>query len=282
MVTCEICKQEMKGLTLHLIKKHFITPEEYCKLFPGAKIFDDTCLNSDKRKAAYERLKGKPKSEEHRKALSNSRKKLTGFPGTIGWKHSDETKQKIRDKWNQNRERWSKSISDHYTPERRAAASRKQSEIIATRGYTLGRSINSLEQLVEEIITSLGYHVSRQVRSLQKIKEKYRYYDLYVQELNLIVEIDGEYWHKSSEKIDIDIEKETHVRNVMKQKFIRISDKDLSKSSDQTKYINSLLLLSEHEQIDHCNNVIRARQAALLGSEQIVLVSREPSWRGPS
>lgn len=260
MITCNLCGKEMKGLTLHLLKKHFITPKEYCKLFPDAKIFDDECLLTDSRKAAFDRLRGKPKTEAHRRALSEARKKI------VGWKHAPETIEKMKATWDKNREAWSKSLRDHVTPERRLQASKRQSQLIVERGYQLGRSTNVLEKIVEDIIIAQGYTVSRQIRSLCKIQDKYRYYDLFVVELDLIIEIDGEYWHKTIDKINLDLEKEKHVREMMKHHFVRVSDKDLGRRIDQdqrVKTILDVLTMNDEEQIIVCKRLIQARLANL-------------------
>jgi len=265
MIACQICFKEMKGLTLHLHYKHNITPIEYCILYPGAKMFDDTCLKTKKRQAAFDRMKDVPKDESHCKALSIAR--LKWQEENDGWKHKPETREKIKATWVENHDEWVQGIKDAWTPERREEAAKRQSEVIAKNGYHLGHSTNSLEQHIEDIIISFGFTISRQVKSLQKIQNKYRYFDLFVIDLNLIIEIDGEYWHKKLDRIQLDIEKEEHVRNIMKQKFIRISDRDLGRSknfsSERIEYIKSLLMLSNEDQILHCRSLIQSRLKAL-------------------
>ena len=262
MITCQLCGKEMKGLTLHLRFKHNTTPTEYCTLYPGSKMFDNECLNSDKRKEAFKKMKGVPKSESHKQSLREVKK-------AIGWKHKPETREKMKAAWAENYDLWCKSIKDSANiPERREASSKRQSKIIEERGYQLGHSTNCLEKLVEDIIVSFGYTISRQIRSMSRIQEKYRYYDLYVKELNLIVEIDGEYWHKTASKIQLDIEKEEHVRNSMNQNFVRISDKSLDRLKETKEfYIKSLLTMSIEEQIAHCQSIIQTRLIALQGSQ---------------
>ena len=93
MIRCEICGQEMKGLTLHLLYKHKMKPSEYETLYPGAKMFADKVLDTAKRRTAFESMKGKPKSEEHRKKLSIARSNY------VGWKHKPETIEKMRASW---------------------------------------------------------------------------------------------------------------------------------------------------------------------------------------
>lgn len=233
-------------------------PVEYCKLYPDARIFDSECLNTQTRKAAFERLKGVPKSEDHRTALSKSRLNSTN-PSIRGWTHKPETIQKMKLSWIENRESRANAISAAYTPERRQQASIRQSNLIASRGYQLGRNTNNLEKLVENLIIESGYSVIRQVRSLSKLQDKFRYYDLYVKELNLLVEVDGEYWHEQQHRITLDQEKELHARSVMNYNFVRITDRELNKSNDQLSYIKNLISASSDFQIQHCLRIIQAR-----------------------
>ena len=137
------------------------------------------------------------------------------------------------------------------------------SKTIASRGYHLGWKQNKFEKAVENDLIVLGYEVHKQIRSLTPVHGRYRFYDIFVKDLGLIIEVDGEYWHSQSKRILIDIEKEDHVRNVMKLKFIRISDKDYKGG-----HVKDLLNMTDLQQMEHCKRLIASRQSKLIASQE--------------
>ena len=133
----------MKGLTLHLIKKHFITPKQYQELFPGTKMFSPETLESETFGGKH--LRGKtigPFTDEHRKKLSEARSKI------VGWSHSSETIAKMKHTWNENKEERIKTIkSVNARPEVKALKSKAMKLRIEKDGFHLKRgTITKLEK----------------------------------------------------------------------------------------------------------------------------------------
>lgn len=96
---------------------------------------------------------------------------------------------------------------------------------IEENGYKIGRNTNKLEEKVIEKIEALRHKVKKQVRTPHRICGTYRYWDVSIEELGLILEIDGEYWHRSTTRFEIDELKE-QAAWAAGLKFIRVSDAD--------------------------------------------------------
>jgi len=91
MVECQICHKNFKYINNLHLRKHNINFNMYVASFPNFPIIDD-----DISKIMSETHKDKPKSEEHKKKISDSKK---GKPShRKGKKQTEEAKQKISKK----------------------------------------------------------------------------------------------------------------------------------------------------------------------------------------
>lgn len=265
---CLLCGEFHKGLTLHLKYKHSTTPKLYREMFPDAEIFSKSVKkqmseNSYVAKCtgmSFDERLGEEKSAQIRKKISDSKKEHTG------WTHKEESKQKMKDTWDKNRDEWSQSIRDAWTDERRLIASKKQSQKITKNGYHLSRGREtSLEKKIRIALTQLGYEVITQKGTKRITLGTTRFFDFYIPALNLVIEADGEHWHSSKGRIEIDIEK--HNAAITEgYVFLRISDKTLKRSTNEEstrEIISQLLKMSPTEMREYSNCIIEARKSKL-------------------
>lgn len=214
-VRCQICGRSFVKVYAHLAT-HSISASDYRALYPGAEVsvyrHSDETLS--RMRGPREVMKGVLRTEAHRKALSASRKGRKFKP------HSPETIAKMKLAWIRRKEdkvafaAYAKSVSD---------------KLIATRGLADG-SIKArtrdttLEKKMEQYLTEHGLQYVKQ--KIITVPETYFLYDFFIAGLNLYIEVDGEYWHRTSEKRYYkDLYKERVVR-AMGARLIRISSDD--------------------------------------------------------
>lgn len=265
-VKCEICGQFHKALNLHLHYKHKITPEEYLLLYPHAKLYSqetkqkmkDNSFMLTQRGITFEQKMGTERAAQQKAILSAS-----ATLRQTGTKRTEEYKQKMRDVWSEKHEEWSKSIREGAnTPETKLKRSLTQKKRIERDGYHLawGKQ-TSIEKFVRETFEELGFTVLIQVPTTST--ETRRFFDVYIKELNLIIEADGEYWHASNSRIEIDREKtEAAIREGYS--FLRISDSEFNlRRNNKTDLQEKLLALSKLDteaQLLISNELLRKRE----------------------
>ena len=247
----------MKGLTLHLIKKHFITPKQYQELFPGTKMFSPETLASETFGGKH--LRGKvigPFTDEHRKKLSEARSKF------VGWSHSPETIAKMKSTWNENKEERIKTIKVvNDRPEVKERKSKAMKLRIERDGFHLKRgTITKLERTIQRVLDTANIQYQREVRSKNRILGVYRYFDFFVPSLNLIIEVDGEFWHQQPSRLEIDELKQKEARET--HTFVRLSDvfsKELL--ADDSKLLEFLISTEQH--YSYSDEIISQRRSCL-------------------
>jgi very-short-patch-repair endonuclease len=182
--------------------------------------------------------------------------------GTKTGPSSEAKKLKQRESWALNYEARCESIKNRYTDERRELARVNQKRVIAERGYHLARGRETrLERLVREHFENLGYWVKKQKQTRDLVLGAKRYFDVYVQELNLIVEADGEYWHTREDRIAIDEGKEA-AAFAEGYNFIRVSDALLKRGAEHAE-LARLLSLTQDEARTISASLIQNRRAKL-------------------
>jgi very-short-patch-repair endonuclease len=120
-------------------------------------------------------------------------------------------------------------------------AKKKLSEIAIKRwkdgGFVncqFGRAETKLEKKVKVILNELGYEY-KQYYWLSKSGWNSKEYDFYIKELNLLVEVDGTYWHSLPENIENDKYK-NEFAEVMNYKLVRIPEEKIN-----MEYIKKLI-----------------------------------------
>lgn len=266
-VECLICGQYHRALNLHLKFKHDLKPADYLDKFPGAKLYAESIKTKMKEKSFMKTQIGKSFEERLGKDKSDLAKSKIGLKATArqtGTIRTEEYKQKMRDTWENNRETWSLSIKTMaQSPEMRKKYSNAQKSRIERDGYHLARGKEtSLERFVRETLEQHGFDVIKQKGTKKETLGTVRFFDIFVPELNLIIESDGEYWHRNHDRIAIDIQK-TQAADIEGYSFLRISDKQFSKKRACPIELMMLVLSSEEERKMHSDNIISARQAHL-------------------
>jgi very-short-patch-repair endonuclease len=257
MIKCKLCDKEMKGLTLHILKKHSITPKQYVELFPGSKMFSDETLNDPSFGGKH--LKGKtvaPFTDEHRRKLSEARS------NHIGWSHSQETITRMRDTWESQRDSRLLIMKEvNSRPEVKAKKSKTMKDKISRNGYHLKRGTTTkLERKIINILELNNISFKRESRSEEKLLGVYRYFDFYLPDHNIILEIDGEYWHQQPNRIEIDMLKEFDAKT--NNSFLRLSDVFSREILENDSLLIDLILdKSKHE--SYTREVMRLREASL-------------------
>lgn len=261
-VKCLICGQFHKGLTLHLKYKHSLSPVQYKSQFPNAEIFSKTVKTQMSDNSAQSKLKGISFDDRYGKDRADRLKdqlKNNAIKNQTGKPRSEAFKQNIKNTWSKKRTEWTESIKrSANTPERKAKQSAIQIERINKNGYHLAWGKETkLEKAVKEALHLLGYETVKQ-KGLVK-DGKTRFYDLFIPSLNVLVEADGEYWHRKPDRIMIDEEKEELAATLGFQ-VLRISDVELNRQSDKIQYIKDLLNLSSLEKSNHNLAIINNRK----------------------
>jgi len=120
-------------------------------------------------------------------------------------------------------------------------AKKKLSEIMTKRweagGFIncqFGRAETKLEKKAKAILTELGYEY-KQYYWLNKNGWNPKEYDFYIKHLNLLIEVDGTYWHSLPENIENDKYKNKFAAE-MKYGLIRISE-----TNNNKEYIKSAI-----------------------------------------
>jgi very-short-patch-repair endonuclease len=225
LVKCQICNQEMSfgRIKRHIIIQHKeITVDQYIQKYWSTLPLHKPC-NVCKEKIVYKYKtcskecrtklehghKGKPKpegfmSENHKNKLSQAMK---GKPGSfsghthsletkliqsetiiktkphLGHKHSEKTK-KIQ---SQKRKEWYKKGNEPWTKNNKHSSETIE-KIFAK------KPMNKLEKLVASILdeNNIEYHYQYFLKTKEGICKSY---DFKIKDTNILIEIDGDYWH---------------------------------------------------------------------------------------
>jgi len=269
MPICQICNKEFKRITRTHLLRHEITTEEYLKRFPDAEIIDQQLRESygkffrdnnpmkleKYKKIISDLLTGREFSQEHRKNISKSMQGKSNGP------RSEETKAKISQS---NKETYEiKKKSGFVRPEYKMSPEAKERASKRMLGNTLGKGgshnkgkvLNlTKEQRRNRSAKRVSYlSKNKNIKSGTKpelkcieflttnnIKYEHQYpihtkngswlYDFLLPEMNLLVEIDGEFWHSTKQAIVRDEIKNTVARN-LNLPVVRISTDDLNFST---------------------------------------------------
>lgn len=234
-MNCLICNKELKAINHLHLRTHHLTAEAYMLLYPNAVLYpEEIRLKIAKGHVGKKVVRTKPMSDQARLNMSIARKGKTFGPS------SDEKKAKQRKNWEDNYESRCQGIKDSYTPERIERARQTQKRILAERGYHLARGKETrLEKLVREYYETLGFTVIKQKQTKEQVLGSKRYFDVFVPELNIVVEADGEFWHSKLDRFEIDKAKEKQAEDEG-YIFIRISDSQLKRGKEHLALINIL------------------------------------------
>lgn len=237
-IECEICKKGLKVINdLHL-KTHNISVAEYKIKFPNAQLYNLETKEKMKAKSSLWHSSNKKTLSEATK--EKIRQKAIGRKSGP---RSEETKRKMRKAWEDNRESWCAGIKKAANkPEAIAQKRLIQQRVIEERGYHLARGKETkFESLARAFLQEEGYTVKTQKQSTEKICGAKRYFDIYVEELNLLIELDGEFWHRKPYRLEIDIGKTNYAR-LHNYNFLRLSDSFLKRNFKKEEFLKFIKL----------------------------------------
>lgn len=255
---CLICHRDFKVVSHLHLRTHQMSISEYSKKFGVTQFYSDEVRSKiSKSHAGKVVIRTKPMSAEGRANISAAR---------LGKKYgpsSEAKKEKQRKSWADNYEARCASIKvSSNKPERVEAARQKQKDIIAKNGYHLSRGRETcLEVALRKYFETANYIVVKQKASTCKINGVYRYFDMFIPALNILLEVDGEYWHSKPDRILIDLAKQQYAFD-NNYHFIRLSDKDLGRSA-KIEDIELLVSKSREEHKLDAIGIIARRQARL-------------------
>lgn len=240
MVKCMICGKDYQNLSSHINFKHSMSKNEYLKKWPKAELVSKELSTrfSNRSKKMHEILKEKNyneymairnktclimrqnkgdnfvHSEETKKQMSQS------HLGKSNGGHSDETKKKLsvqktgrpvnlsevsktlktqrqKEKWQQRKE--DTEVFRTYIEK----LSKTRTEYVRKHGISLpkkGKKTNIEKRFISFLHTnSILYEYQYFLNG--------KYFDFYIPLMNLLVEVDGEYWHRFPQAIKNDLEK---------------------------------------------------------------------------
>lgn len=265
MPTCEVCKVTMKQITHTHLKKHGMSISDYQSIYPDSPLISEElrsqygwCTpenNSMMGKEAKDKvsmaLKGVPKSEEHKSKISLARagkswghhteehkKRMSVVSKAImiekvanGWKPTSTPEgnaarsKKMIGNTNGKNGHHNKGKTLDLTDDQRLNRSRKRSDWLSRNE---NKSTNtSIELIVQEYLTNIGMDFVSQF--IIEGKRNAWIFDFFIPSKNLLIEVDGEYWHSTKKAINRDKLKS---KEAASQGFtlLRISDSDMNMS----------------------------------------------------
>lgn len=146
------------------------------------------------------------------------------------------------------------------TPEMKKRISDKMKAHIAEHGLHLKRgNPTSLEKIIINLLQSNNICFNREQRSANIILNAYRFFDFYLPELQILIEVDGEFWHRQEFRIKIDELKHADAL-IQGCTFLRLSDVYDKQLLEQPEQLLALIINKPvHE--THTANIIFQRSA---------------------
>lgn len=281
MVTCKICNKQFKILSSHVSFKHKMSKEDYMLSYPGAD-----WISKDESAKISSRLRERhaiEKEKDYEKYIATRKRVCQEMRDRKGdnWRHTEETKEKMRishtgQQRGPHTEKTRKKISearkgkkislDHATKEQKR---KKQKESWRKRkqdSETYNEYLSKLSDRRKEYIKQNGNPAIQKSETsieiacrdfLDRNDIKYftqyilegKQYDFFLPEENLLLEVDGEYWHRLEPSIRNDIEKH-QIAAKHNLNILRIS-------SDNLDF--SVILKTLDEQIYHTTKILENR-----------------------
>jgi very-short-patch-repair endonuclease len=281
MITCRICGELFQTLSSHIYFKHKISKSEYLEKFPDAdwvsKKLSEQISQNLKERHKHE------KETDYEKYIATRNRVCTEMRERKGenWNHSEKTKKqmslshtgkkrkphsyKTRQKISEAR----KGTKVVLSPETKIKKSARQQEAWEKRKQNTvqyAEYVEKLSQHRKKYIKENGHHFCQKNETSiemlcidflinNDIKYDFQYYldgkryDFFLPEFNLLIEVDGEYWHTLEPSIKNDIEKH-YLSKKHNLRLLRISSDDLN---------FSIILESPDKQDIHTNQILKNR-----------------------
>lgn len=223
MITCEICKKEYKRINIFHLKTHNIKNEqEYLKLYPNAKLMDSSYIENvskfTKKGMDNDIVRNKlkyTKTKEHLDKMANSISNLhkNGKYSNI---YTIERNNKIakakKEYWEINDtsiiQTWLKDWigSDAHIE---LCKSNQQKAFRKAKGRKISKPEKEFAKTLKD----------KKIKYIQQYQTGGYYFDFYIPSENLLIEIDGSFYHPLTEKDCVyDIQKNNFNRDIKKTK----------------------------------------------------------------
>jgi very-short-patch-repair endonuclease len=223
MVKCRICNKKYKMITKNHLKRHNIEDlNQYKLLFPSAQIYDDGYLkkiseltkkgmNNPETKSKLRYKKTKEHIEKMSKSISNLHKE--GYYDEIYTKErNDKISKAKKEYWKNNDTNIIQEWLSEWVGSEKHIEMCKSNQVKASRKIR-GKKISKPEK---EFALNLK---SKNIKFKQQFEVGGYPFDFYIPSENLLVEIDGEFYHPLNEKDCIyDLQKHNFKRDKIKNK----------------------------------------------------------------
>lgn len=241
----------------HLRSSHDTTIEAYQQEFPDAEVTSqetrDRMRNSNvltgKNVGSLEDRFGDERAKEiKRKIGKNSGDARVG-------KSRPNQAITLKQTWSNKKEIWSEGIRRAYTEERKQKLSETMRHVVSKNTNTFKSS--AFEVAVGQWLKLNNFHFISQYRIFHNTLGT-AFFDFFIPELNLVIECDGEYWHKAETRIKNDLRK-NQILNSAQIKILRLSDLEFTRTFSNIELIANLLTLTDEELAERNQQLINNR-----------------------
>lgn len=223
MVSCQICKKEYKRINVFHLKTHSIKDEnEYLKLYPNAKLYDDIYLNniSKSTKIAMNNdiVKNKLKCKKTKEHLNKIANRICNLHknGIYSNVYTKERNDKIsiakKEYWKNNDTSIIKTWLSGWVGSEKHIQMCKSNQLKAFKKSKCNKISKPEKEFAKEL-------KNKKIKFIQQYVVGGYPFDFYIPEENLLIEIDGVFYHPLNEEDCIyEIQKHNFQRDIKKTK----------------------------------------------------------------
>lgn len=255
MIKCLICNKEFQTLASHINFKHNISKELYLRMYPDAEfISKDLAEKCSARAAKMHKILKEKDPVKYQSVRNNTCYQMRLAKGE-NFTHTDETKKRMSES-HRGVPRKAHTIETkkilrelkigkpvNLTPESKSAKTEKQKQRWKDRKADTEQFAQYIKNLSEKRLEYIKNHgislpkrgrkTNIEKRLIEFLNRKNinfiyqhllegKFYDFYLPELHLLVEVDGEYWHRFPAAIKNDLEKH-NIAKIKQIKLLRIT-----------------------------------------------------------
>lgn len=242
----------------HLRTSHDTTIEAYQQEFPDAEV---TSQETRERMRNSNVLTGKTVGsledrfgDERAKEIKRKIGKNSG-DARVGKPRPNQAIT-LKQTWSNKKEIWSEGIRRGYTGERKQKLSDTMRQVVSSNNRNTFKS-SAFEVAVSQWLKLNNFHFISQYRISDNTLGT-AFFDFFIPELNLVIECDGEYWHKAEKRIKNDLRK-NQILNSAQIKILRLSDLEFTRTFSNIELIANLLTLTDEELAERNQQLINNR-----------------------
>jgi very-short-patch-repair endonuclease len=239
LLICKLCGNEFKELYSHIRNAHNITKDIYLEQFPGSKMRIESLLEINRQGGKYVR-------DEQFRLNASERFKKMHERGTFKNVYTEERNNKISEC---QKKRWDK-IS---TNDRSAFWKENVKKIrlsMGEDGYRKHMGKNGAKSFSDKgkKHSNLELEICNEfqlagIKTMPQYEIDGYYFDLYLPEYNILVEIDGDFWHpKSLDECKYDFQKSNYKKDKRKDKLCKSKNIQLIRIRESEKRMVSNII----------------------------------------